>query len=201
MPDNQKASCLSIPIEEIRPLFMDLFYRANAKMLVLKSGDLLRNVNEQTICGSLCAQLEAVLANTPFSGYHVDVEYNRASNGKVKCAAIGGIAVPIRCDLLVHGEGTFDPDNLLCFEMKKAKRPEKEKEDDRHRLIALTTPAGDPSLYGLDGANPAVVCGYLMGIFYIYDSKKKEIQMEYYASGKLLYKESHSFSYFQAYGS
>lgn len=77
--------------------------------------------------------------------YHVDVEYNRNKNGRIKtCCPLDDDRIPvpvtINCDLIVHSRGEIArQDNLIAIEMKKSSRTKKEKDSDRRRLITLWT--------------------------------------------------------------
>ena len=141
-------------------------------------------VSERTLCGSLSQQLRDDLRNKSFSGYFVDVEYNR-NNGKVKMYLDENMhEVTINCDLIIHSRGlNISKDNLIAIEMKKSHRPRKEKDEDRKRLIALTKESYD-NIWSADGiALPEYVCGYSLGIYYEINFTSKQILLEYYSNG------------------
>ncbi|MCH5179597.1 MAG: hypothetical protein J1F32_00040 [Erysipelotrichales bacterium] len=81
-----------------------------------------RNLSERCICSKFASYLERALIGTKYSGYDVDVEYNRGMNGNeyAKKRLFGKNAI---VDLIVHKRG-YDYENsrfhnLICIEMKK----------------------------------------------------------------------------------
>ncbi|WP_097028599.1 hypothetical protein [Clostridium peptidivorans] len=73
--------------------------------------------------------------------------------------------------------------------MKKSRRPKKEKDKDRERLMALTKDSFD-EIWSFDGKTlPEHVCRYKLGVFYEVNYKKKQIALEYYVSGNLYNKK------------
>ena len=168
-----------------------LFEKSN-KALIKNDIELFKmEVSERTLCGALMLQLHEVIKDTKFSQYNVDVEYNRNNGCKIKtiCKTIKGPdekIITINCDLILHSRGkNISQDNLIAVEMKKANRPEDEKEKDRDRLIALTKDHYD-DLWSFDGITlPEHVCGYVLGVYYEIDFRKKQILIEYYKHGYL----------------
>ncbi|MEF2965402.1 hypothetical protein V3851_06105 [Paenibacillus sp. M1] len=146
-------------------------------------------VSERTLCGALMIHLYEVIKKSEFSRYKVDVEYNRNKNGKVKThvKTINGpndIIVKINCDLIVHSRGNIiEQDNLIALEMKKSNRKQKDKDDDRSRLVALTKDSYD-DIWSFDGKTlPEHVCRYGLGVYYEVNYKERVILIEYYKTG------------------
>ena len=132
--------------------------------------------------------LQEQLKGTSYSGYYVDVEYNR-NNGKVKTIINENIEViPINCDIIIHSRGeNIYQDNLIALEMKKSVNRESEKIKDKNRLIALTKDTFD-DVWSFDGTNlPEHVCRYGLGVYYEINVAKRKVDMEYYIKGKLTY--------------
>jgi len=148
--------------------------------------------SERTICGALMLQLNKKIRCTPFSGYHSDVEYNRNVNGKIK--TINGnlktilldelTPIRINCDLILHSRGkNVLQDNLMAIEMKKSNRPDKEKDKDRVRLMALTRNSYD-GVWSADGKIlPEHVCRYILGVYVEINKEFNNLSFEYYRNG------------------
>ncbi|MDO5150295.1 MAG: hypothetical protein Q4D76_13020 [Oscillospiraceae bacterium] len=169
----------------------NIFFKANKRLLDIDSDLFISQVAERTLCGALKQHLDFYIPKSRFSGYYIDVEYNRNKNGKVKtCCPFDEDGIPkpvtINCDLIVHSRGNnIEQDNLIAIEMKKYNRPRKEKENDRRRLIALTKDKYD-DIWSYDGTTlPEHVCRYKIGIYYEINYKKRTILLEYYYRGKL----------------
>ena len=164
-----------------------LFENAN-KIMLRSDRDLIqRDVSERTICANLMLHLHRSLWRTPFRLYHVDVEYNRNKDGRVKTIIDqDAIVTNITCDLIVHSRGKCKTqDNLIALEMKKSRRKKSEKQKDKHRLIALTKDGY--STWSYDGVTlPEHVCRYILGIYYEIDLEKRCIYLEYYRHGELM---------------
>lgn len=146
-------------------------------------------VSERTLCGCLMLYIHDALKKTQFNKYHVDVEYNRNKNGKLKTMVktIEGPEskiIKINCDLIVHSRGkNIEQDNLIAIEMKKSNRPNDQKESDRERLICLTKDSYD-DIWSFDGTTlPKHVCRYKLGVYYEIDFEKRSILIEYYSKG------------------
>ena len=82
-------------------------------------------VSERNICARLAHHMENIIReydnshnDSPFTGYFVDVEYNRMGNGDIKQYE-NSEHRPKRmvCDLLIQSRGL--PENLLAVEMKR----------------------------------------------------------------------------------
>jgi hypothetical protein len=95
------------------------------------------DVNERAITHRLACHLQHFV-----KGYDIDCEYNRNQN-MIKVLRSHGFtdrcAVP---DIIVHRRGTDE--NRLVIEAKKAKEPERDKEQDRQKLRALVDDLGYP---------------------------------------------------------
>lgn len=164
-----------------------LFESAN-KNLLKKDIDLLKNdVSERTICGALMMHLRDSLWGTVFRTYHIDVEYNRNKNGKIKTIIDDKeVITNITCDLIVHSRGAYiEQDNLIALEMKKARRTDDAKQKDRNRLIALTKERNN--VWSYDGKTfPDHVCRYILGIYYEIYHDRNQVYLEYYRYGELV---------------
>ncbi|MCH4201481.1 MAG: hypothetical protein LKF69_04295 [Bacilli bacterium] len=177
-----------------------LFNEANKIFLQENLNLLLQDVSERSLCGALQCNIHEMLRGTQFRNYYVDVEYNRNIGGKSKTfvKTIQGPQmeiIPIQCDLIVHSRGNnVSQDNLLALEMKKSSRPQKEKENDKIRLMCLTKNTYNPDVWTYDGTTfPEHVCGYVIGVYYEINRKKRQIKLEYYAEGK--FKESETLTF------
>jgi len=157
-----------------------LFENANRK-LMSKDKDLFgRDSSETCICGALMARLKSELWGTPFKDYNIDIEYNRNLNGLKRIYT--DHEIPIRCDLIVHSRGRFiTQDNLISIEMKKEYRNQEEKQQDRNRLIALTSPSYNDTWVFNGTELPEFVCHYILGIYY--EIRTNGIHCEYYRHG------------------
>lgn len=166
-----------------------LFLKANKRFLENDIELFEADVSERTLCGALKEHIDVVKEGTDFENYHVDVEYNRNKNKRVKtCCPFDEDGLPkpvnINCDLIVHSRGKIvQQDNLIAIEMKKSNRPKKEKNNDRRRIIALTKDSYDDT-WSFDGETlPEHVCRYKLGIYYEINFSKKFILLEYYYRG------------------
>lgn len=166
-----------------------LFETANSNFLTQDTDLIVSKVSERTLCGSLMAYIKDQVRNVPYyTGYFVDVEYNR-NQGKVKTIIDGDFRIiTINCDIILHSRGQHpEQDNLIAIEMKKFNRPLREKTKDRNRLIALTKESYD-EIWSFDGKTlPEHVCQYVLGVFYEVNSVDNEVVIEYYSQGKLVH--------------
>ena len=172
-----------------------LFEKANKTFLQSDVGLLCNGVAERTLCGALMYHLRKITdGEREYEGYYADVEYNR-NDGRVKTMIDDDFSVvKITCDLILHSRGLHpEQDNLIALEMKKAHRPQAEKQDDKNRLIALTRTAEDEGWSNGESALPEHVCGYALGVYYEIDYVKEKIHIEYYKRGQ--YQATHSCSY------
>ena len=176
-------------MEDQRRNLEQIFERANNQFLRKNSVLFKQRVSERTLCGALMLELHDVIKNTEYSGYFVDVEYNRNVGGQLKTfrKTIKGPSeeiVTINCDLIVHSRGqNVRQDNLIAVEMKKSTAIEKNKESDRIRLECLTKECDDDVRSYGSKVFPEHVCGYLLGIYYEINSKHSRIDVEYYMNG------------------
>lgn len=100
--------------------------------------DLLRyGMNEMSVSGRLAMYLQREFKN--LEGYYVDTEYYRL---RVPLEKVKDLRKDrIRCDILLHARGHFDPrvDNLLAIEIKLEKSDE-DGESDMKRLAEFVLP-------------------------------------------------------------
>lgn len=167
---------------------IELFERWNQAFIQNQADLILDGVSERCLCGALMTCIRYDLDNTEFSNYHADIEYNRNFSGRVKTIINDDLKViNITCDLIIHSRGeNIDQDNLLAIEMKRSTHRKREKTKDKNRLIALTKPIGDDTIFLIGEANlPAHVCGYILGVFYEINKTKRIITLEYYVLGAL----------------
>lgn len=165
-----------------------IFNIANNKFLKKEKELIYSDVAERCLCAALKSYIEKEISkDVRYKDYNVDVEYNRNA-GHVKTIRNDELKViSIICDLIVHSRGhKEEQDNLIAVEMKKAYRPQEEKDSDRMRLRALTKPKDTEEVWRVDGkAFPKYVCGYRLGVYYEIDIEEKEIYIEYYQNGKM----------------
>jgi hypothetical protein len=164
-----------------------IFETANKAFLDHESANILLGVSERSLCGSLMLYLRRVLDETRYAAYHVDIEYNRNKDGKLK-TIINGSPQPITicCDLIVHSRGAIvGQDNLIALEMKRNTHPKEEKDKDKLRLKCLTKDSFD-DVWSFDGKHlPEHVCRYVLGVYYELNVDKRQIIIKYYVKGKL----------------
>lgn len=172
-----------------------LFERANRAFLKLNQDLLYSEVSERALCGALMIQIyNLILKDGSFYGYHVDVEYNRNKGGlKTICEVTNELErnryeiTRITCDLILHSRGkNKKQDNLIALEMKKSNANIKNKNSDRKRLKLLTKVSFD-DIWSADGRSlPEHVCGYVLGVYYEINYRRKEILIEYYYKGEMI---------------
>lgn len=164
---------------------VNLFLSANDNMTEKNAALFYSNSSERSICGALMLSMHDYLGNTPFREYYVDIEYNRNRGGLVKTIIDKDeVITNVTCDLVLHSRGVFnDQDNLIAVEMKKATRPEEEKESDKKRLIALTQSENSVWSYGGE-AFPEHVCRYILGVYYEINKQCDSIYLEFYRQGQ-----------------
>ena len=93
----------------------------------------------------------------------------------------------VRIDLVVHRRGV-NTDNLIALEMKKSYQNIKSKDNDRERVELLTIPLGNEIAVDVGedkGKSFTGGFGYILGVYYEINIKKKEITTEYYREGRL----------------
>ncbi|MCA6101004.1 hypothetical protein [Bradyrhizobium australafricanum] len=79
----------------------------------------------------------------------------------------------------MHSRGEQKKDNLIAVEMKKASGKAKDKQTDRERVQALTSP--NP-----EGSDPKHVWDYEVGYYLEVDVKRASALIEEYRGGKLI---------------
>lgn len=169
-----------------------LLYSANADFLSEHLEDIEDDVAERSLCADLKTIIDRKLPCCGLSSYSADADYDRAKGGMIKSALIKGGITTIQCDLLIHGKGHCNPDNLLCLEMKKSYRKQSEKDSDRDRLMALTS---NDSFVIQPPKGHGLVNGYLTGIYYDISKKTHIVIIEIYRDGELINKETGNFDY------
>ncbi len=176
-------------MDEMALELRQIFLNGNKKLLNDDLELFLSQVSERTLCGALKQHLDFFIQKTKYKKYHVDIEYNRNRNGKIKtCCPLdkdgNSRIIKINCDLIIHSRGkNVEQDNLIAIEMKKHTRPKKDKDNDRLRLIALTKDSYD-DIWSYDGTVlPEHVCRYKLGVYYEINYTKKTILLEYYFNG------------------
>ena len=166
---------------------VSFFEKANEKFITSNRSLILSRASERSLCGALMQRLCQCLPEK-YSSYHVDVEYNRNLDGKIKTIINSELSViKITCDLIVHSRGeNIEQDNLICLEMKKYNRPNMEKDKDRERVRVLTKDSYD-DVWSYDGKTlPEHVCRYVLGIYYEINIRLRMILVEYYSKGKFV---------------
>ncbi|TWH60247.1 hypothetical protein DesLBE_4672 [Desulfitobacterium sp. LBE] len=168
--------------------YLKFFLEANKRFLSQNVELFTTRVSERTLCGALMMAMNGVIRRRNryfnYKGYFVDIEYNRNS-GRVKTIINDDFRIiKINCDLILHSRGHNKwQDNLIALEMKKSNRPEKERQSDRERLIALTKDSD--GVWSADGITlPEHVCGYVLGIYYEVNQRENEILLEFYKCGR-----------------
>ena len=162
-----------------------VFEDALSAFIATEGESLLADVSERNTCGRLSIHLERQLEADGLGDYYADVEYNRKQQGQVKTIINEQLQViQITPDLIVHSRGEKPPphDNLIAVEVKKAARPEREKNDDRARLKAMTLMPYE-GVWPWDGSHPEHVCGYAVGIFLEIDVKQRQMCLEFFKKG------------------
>ncbi|WOD20607.1 hypothetical protein [Paraburkholderia kirstenboschensis] len=172
-----------------------VFKDALSAFIATEGESLLADVSERHTCGRLSLYLERQLQADGFCGYYADVEYNRKQQGQVKTIINEQLeVVQITPDIIVHTRGEKPPphDNLIAVEVKKAARPEREKNDDRARLRAMTTTPYE-GVWPWDGCHPEHVCGYAVGVFLEIDLKRRHLYLEFFKKGALTKQKQRTF--------
>jgi len=166
---------------------ISVFETANQSFLEKETKSILLGVSERNLCGSLMLHLRNALDATDYKQYHVDIEYNRNRDGKIK-TIVNGEPTPISicCDLIVHSRGEIPAqDNLIALEMKRSTHSRAEKDKDKLRLKCLTKDSFD-DVWSFDGENfPEHVCRYVLGVYYEVNKEARQVDVKYYVKGKL----------------
>ncbi len=168
-----------------------LFLAANESFLRQDIELLNSEVSERALCGALMLHLNRLMMQDgTYDGYYTDVEYNRnRGNIRTHKKTIKGPfeqIIRITCDLIVHSRGKNKvQDNLIAVEMKKSAVSQVAKDKDKDRLSALTKSRSENIELHTKGVLPEQVCGYVIGIYYEIDYKKRNIYLEFYKCGNL----------------
>src|SRR5689334_6632657 len=110
----------------------ELFESSFGEFLSRESANILTGISERSLCTRLSIYMDRLRQKLGLEKYFVDTEYNR-NGGRIKTILDDQMReVVINCDLVLHSRGQVAKrDNLITIEMKKAGRPEEEKERDR----------------------------------------------------------------------
>ena len=153
------------------------------------------NANERTLCGRLSIHMHCLLHEYGLKDYYVDVEYNRKHgledyygvvepnrkhDGHIKtiCDEKTGGSRRIVSDIILHSRGRpVQRHNLIAIEMKKSTRSEKDRNEDRERLKALTE--------RFDKENPSEhVRDYQLGFYIELNISSHKFLFERYEQGQ-----------------
>jgi hypothetical protein len=163
-----------------------MFIEANQRFLASEQIIIQRDVSERALCASLmCFLRNEMEGDIKFSGYYVDVEYNRniTSSTELQKKQIkneNGRVEDITCDLIIHSRGNnAKQDNLLALEMKKVSARDADIDSDRRRLVALTQQSDKSGL-------EEYACSYTLGILYLIDCATGDARYEFFSNGKRL---------------
>jgi hypothetical protein len=166
----------------------DIFREALDEFLAREFALVRKNAHEQSFCGRLAIYIDHAKDRHGLKPYYVDVEYNRRGEGrKTILHPVTGVPINVICDVLLHSRGELGDDNLIAVEMKKEEARPEEKQSDRERLQALTTPAPE-------GAELDYVCGYKLGYYLEIDIRGATLLVEEYREGKLAQSETLAFA-------
>jgi hypothetical protein len=175
-------------------LLIKLFDESFEQFLAKDIDNILDDVAEQNLCCCLAHHIRLKLSENKDADYFADIEYNRKQDGKSKTILDDGKIIYIRCDLIVHSRGKLvKDDNLIAIEMKKSTRKSTEMEKDRKRLQIMTKNSYDEVWNNHDPNHPEHVCGYLLGIYIIVNTKKRNCSIEYYQHGNFIYERKQEF--------
>ena len=164
-----------------------LFLEALSAFLGAEGKSLLTDVSERNTCSRLAIYLDRQIQANGLDGYYADAEYNRKQHGLVKTIINDRMqVVPITVDLIVHtrGERPFPDDNLIAVEVKKSSRPDREKQEDKARLQAMTRTPFE-GVWGWEGSHPEHVCGYAVGIYVEIDIAGRLLRLQFFKKGSL----------------
>ncbi|WP_343548008.1 hypothetical protein [Ralstonia sp.] len=198
VPDGEEGRADSVPPQPFRfdgdsmrvpdELLVRIFGQTLVDFFYWETQEILDGVNERNSCGRMAIYMQSLVDRYGLTGYIVDVEYNRKQHGMIKTIVLGDWrVVRINCDLILHSRGRFvSQDNLIAVELKKADRPELEKESDRVRLRALTKASFDGVWSPDDRTPPDHVCGYRLGAYVELDRQHRRCLVEYYSGGQMV---------------
>ena len=169
-------------------MLSEIFRRALEEFFKNEAQNINSGVSERNLCARLAMVLQRIANEYGLNGYYADPEYNRKQNGQIKTILDDNMQViNVTCDLIFHSRGgIMERDNLMAIEMKKAERPEEEKQSDRARLRTLTKCSYD-DVWSFDGTtHPEHVCGYEIGYFFELDIAKKVFIVQRFEKGNLV---------------
>lgn len=169
-----------------------LFERSNRVFLSGEASNIVNGTSERCLCGALMLRLRGMLDQTAFSGYYVDIEYNRNQGGMLKTIVNGSEGVvPITCDLIIHSRGeNLLRDNLMAIELKRNTHSKSDRDSDKLRLKCLTKDSFD-DVWSYDGTTlPEHVCRYILGVYYEINKDRRTAQINYYAKGRMIHQYS-----------
>jgi len=168
-------------------MLKEIFKQTLEEFFDNETENILSGVSERNLCARLAMSLDRIAKENGITGYYADPEYNRKQNGQVKTILDEQLKIiNITCDLILHSRGQIlKKDNLIAIEMKKAERPNHEKQSDKARLKTLTKNSFD-DIWSADGeTHPEHVCGYELGYFIEIDLEKRNYIVEEFTSGSL----------------
>lgn len=142
--------------------------------------------HEQAIAHRIAKYLEEKVREEKVDERYVaDCEYNRNGNEVKRVINRLEQVIAIRADIILHSRGTvLEQDNLVAIELKMLPAEQQELDDDRERLVIMTSrDLGE--MYPWNGGRlPKYVCGYKLGIYLLFDAKKGLIYQEFYDDGQ-----------------
>ena len=143
----------------------DIFREALDEFLAGEFALVRKDAHEQSLCGRLAIYMDHAKDRHVLKPYYVDVEYNRRGEGRKSIRhPTTGEPIDVVCDLLLNSRGDLQDDNLIAVEMKKDYAKRADKQGDRERLQALTTPMPE-------GFEPDYFCGYQLGYYLEVDTE------------------------------
>lgn len=165
----------------------NLFNESFETFILEERNEILNWINERSLCTSLWIYIHDNLRKFWIEWYHIDTDYNRKQNGQVK-TIIGEEmeVIKIYADLILHSRWrSHNQDNLIAIEMKKSYRTDKEKNDDRNRLIAMTKDSYNNDVWSYDWiTHPEHVCRYILWVYIEIDNQNMEYLLEFYEKWK-----------------
>ena len=162
-------------MDNLEFLIIDLFKKGLNDLLEMDRSLIDLGISEQCICARLAFHLENRLRNydkenssSIFTGYYVDVEFNKMFGNSPKNVYYDDTGHSVRCALLIHSRGLESQDNLLWLEMKKESN-KFQNESDRKRVQSVTK---------REAGNEDFVNNTLLGIYLTLN--KSSFNVEYY---------------------
>lgn len=174
------------PQLRISPILARSIFDEALEVFLQREGDVVEwEISEQNSCGRLAIYLTDIAKEHALDGYYADVEYNRKQDAELKTIIDGqGHVIKVRCDLILHSRGERGlEDNLIAVEMKKDRRPNRERDSDRLRLHAMTMPPRNLVLHR-GRHTPEHVSGYRLGVFVLLCGRRRSCSVEYFVGGR-----------------